>query len=184
MVQSFCLVALLAGMVTPFFASAHCSAQTPTESGAHRSVVILTRLSAPIYPPIALSARVTGDVELQLEIRPDGSVESAVVSSGPLLLQDAALESAKRSQFECRWCNQELMPYRLLYTFQLDVREVRCDAPKDCGKSAPIEHAPKVTQSQNHVILVNQVAPECICDAIRKVRSLKCLYLWRCGLHS
>jgi outer membrane biosynthesis protein TonB len=46
-----------------------------------------------------------GDVKLDLSIHRDGSVESADVVSGHAMLKQAALEGARRSQFECRGCN-------------------------------------------------------------------------------
>jgi protein TonB len=56
------------------------------------------------YPPLARQANITGDVELKLEIRKDGSIQSASVVSGHPMLTQAALNSAQRSHFECRGC--------------------------------------------------------------------------------
>jgi protein TonB len=45
----------------------------------------------PTYPPLARQAGISGDVELKLEIRKDGSVQSATVVSGhPMLTQGRA----------------------------------------------------------------------------------------------
>lgn len=44
--------------------------------------IFLNTLARPIYPPLARQARIVGDVRIQLEIRSDGSVESAEVVSG------------------------------------------------------------------------------------------------------
>ncbi len=50
--------------------------------------VSLTKLSKPVYPPIALQTQISGDVELKLLIRPNGIVETAQSVSGhPLLRQ-------------------------------------------------------------------------------------------------
>jgi TonB family protein len=73
-------------------------------SDAGQSGVVLAKLSRPVYPLLARRTWVSGDVNLLLQIRRDGSVESAVIVGGHPLLQQAALESAQQSQFECRGC--------------------------------------------------------------------------------
>jgi len=57
-----------------------CLAQSPAGSAR----VVLTKLSPPVYPPIALTAAMQGEVELIVNVRMDGSVESATVVSGRL----------------------------------------------------------------------------------------------------
>jgi hypothetical protein len=149
---------------------------------ARPTEVALTELLPPVYPPIALQARVTGDIDLMLGVRQDGSVESAVVVSGPELLRRAALNSAQQSQFECRNCSGSATPFRLVYTFQLVAHTISCNAPEDCNRSVQNLPAPQVTQMENHVTLVNHVSGTCICDVFElRRRSSKCLYLWRCG---
>ncbi len=172
----------LAGTLILSFLPVKCSAQTAGSPDTQDNEVVLTRLSSPIYPVIALTARVTGDVDLMLGIRRDGSVESAVVVGLPSLLQQAALNSAKQSQYECRNCIESVTQLRLVYTFQIVVMPVSCAGPQDCNRSYPDPPGPVVTQTPNHVTIVNHVIPLCICDSVRKRRSLKCLYLWRCGL--
>ena len=160
------------------------SAQNPPTVATPQGVVVLTKLSDPVYPAIPRTAHITGDVELMLEVRQDGSIESVVVVSGPPLLQKAALISAQQSQFECHGCSAQPTWYRLVYTFQL--LDSGCCAEED-SKTAdigPPRTYPQITQSQNRVTVVDQVL--CICDPaghIGKVRSLKCLYLWRCAIH-
>jgi TonB family protein len=54
----------------------------------------------PVFPPIALSARVFGDVRLRLQVdRATGSVTQAAVIAGNALLNDAALTAARQWQF-------------------------------------------------------------------------------------
>ena len=43
---------------------------------------VLVKLAAPIYPPLARVTRISGDVELILEIRQDGSVASTTAAKG------------------------------------------------------------------------------------------------------
>ena len=101
-----------------------CLAQNPADTA-----VALKRLSPPVYPAIALTAHVQGDVELLLQVRMDGSVESATVVSGPPLLLRASLSSAQQSQFDCLNCVEELTPYRLVYTYRIDSPPDGCKGP-------------------------------------------------------
>src|SRR5260370_38477063 len=62
---------------------------------------VLVKLTPPAYPRLAQQAHIAGDVEIRPAIRQDGSVESAEPVSGHPMLQQAALEGAERSHFEC-----------------------------------------------------------------------------------
>src|SRR6185437_768416 len=156
------------------------SAQTPTGT---KGRVVIAKLSAPIYPTIARTAHISGEVHLSLGIRLDGSIESAMVTSGPPLLREAALNSAHGSQYECRGCSEVVTEYSLVYAFQLGPGpdcEVTKKTPQASGKQ---QSYPQVIQSENHVTVVDQTG---YCDPIgmtgRKVRAAKCLYLWECGI--
>ena len=181
--------AVLATLVI-FFSTALPNALAQAATGVEKSAsgVVLTKLSPPIYPPLARQARTSGDVKLQLSIRPDGSVESASPISGDAVLVPAALESALQSQFECRGCSKTTA-YSMTYTFQVLGELDRCC----CTQGALTPSTPGgygVSQSQDHVTIT--AAPVCICpDACAhdwaqghsKFRSAKCLYLWKCGVH-
>ena len=80
----------------------------------------MVKLSAPVYPTVARAERISGDVELTLTVRQDGSVESAAMLSGSPTLAPAALDSAHHTQFECRKCSASGDSYRLVYTFQIE----------------------------------------------------------------
>lgn len=144
---------------------------------------IITKLSPPTYPRIALQARITGDVELRLEVRSDGTVESIVSNRGHPLLKPAAEESARQSQFACVSCGAEVRTYRLVYTFELRPTSY-CTDKVENSNSNPEQPYPRVTQSQGHVTIIEQ--PVGICDpagtiTYSRVRSVKCLYLWKCA---
>ena len=94
-------------------------AQGGVSANAPQGEVVLTKLTEPSYPPLARQTRITGDVELMLEIKEDGTIQSAIVVSGHPLLKQAALDSAQRSRFECQNCGPGVRSYRLLYSFQL-----------------------------------------------------------------
>ena len=123
------------------------SAETP------QTRVVMTKLSPPGYPALARQAHIAGEVTIQLAIRPDGSVESAMLFSGHPMLAPAALESAQKSQFECRGCGDGVTPYSLTFAF-----EVRDD--KECCNA--FSRSPDVTQSRDRITIA---APaQCLCD--------------------
>jgi TonB family protein len=165
-------IALIVALIS---ATGTLLAQSSANSDAGKDQVTLTELFPPAYPPLARQARISGDVQLELKIRQDGSVDSLEVVNGHPLLAPAALDSAKQSHFHCTNCSKSLTSYRLVYSFQLVGAE-------DCCSATQVA-LPKASQLENHVTLFAR--PMCICDpsgTITKVRSLKCLYLWHCSI--
>ena len=148
-------------------------AQSAIGSDTPQTGVFLAKLHDPVYPPITRTAGIYGDVQLMLRVRQDGAIQSVKVVSGPPSLQRAALESAQQSQFECRACTGGVTAYSLVYSFQF--------SHEDCCNSS--NSPTKVEESQNHIWVT--VPPFCFCDlaatTTHKVRSVKCLYLWKCA---
>jgi TonB family protein len=70
-----------------------------------------TKLSDPVYPPLARQARIQGAVRLNLHLHNDGTVQSAEVMDGHPMLIVAAMESAKKSQFDCGGCEETTFIY-------------------------------------------------------------------------
>jgi TonB family protein len=128
-------------------------------------------IAHPTYPPLALLANITGEVVLKLGIRKDGGVESLVVVSGHPMLAKAALESARESRFACGACAEEVTPYPVTYSYQLI-------AGPDWPCSASHQRS---TQSPNRVTVIAEPRIVHPYFGSTKVRSSKCLYLWRCG---
>jgi TonB family protein len=155
-------------------------AQTTEQSGAKLATpqVIITSLSAPVYPPVAAAAGIVGNVELRLHIRPDGRVDSAEFMSGHALLKEAALDSARRSQFECRRC-ASIVEFPLIYRFATVPR----DSTKDCNlASRPPAPETQIDYSKHLVTVVawqSWTGDPVVTSA--RTRSVKCLYLWKCG---
>src|SRR5690349_13499943 len=83
-----------------------CAAQGPVGSESKSTGVVLVELSRPTYPPLAKTARITGDVILTLHVQADGKIGSIDVVSGHPMLKQVALESAKQSRFECMACTE------------------------------------------------------------------------------
>jgi len=158
-----------------------CFAQGVTESDSPQTGVVLTKLVQPVYPLTARATRTMGDVDLLVTIRQDGVIDSVVVLSGHPLLKESAVTSAQKSQFECPGCTEQLTKYRLVYTFEIE-GECECE-PKETqsNKKEPERAYPRISDAQHRVIVVAHIL--CICDpaASRRVRSLKCLYHWKCG---
>jgi TonB family protein len=159
-------------------------AQDASDSNQALEGAVITKLTPLIYPPLARQTRITGNVELRLEVRKDGSVASAVVVSGHPLLRQKALENEQQSQFACNDCSSEdVRSYRLVYTFELGPTSHCTDEPNKSSAS-PEQSYPRLTQSQGHVTLVDQPVGTCdLAGTIKysKVRSAKCLYLWKCA---
>jgi len=174
-----------------FFAIVENSpAQSATSNATPETGVALTKLSPPVYPPLAWQAGITGDVKIQIEIRQDGSVASAEVISGHPMLKQAALDSAQKSTFECQGCSDPATAYLLTFTFQLPATETRpmpgcCTEGTQAAADFKRRSGPQVTQSRNHITIT--AGPMCMCpDSCPgpvKKRSAICLFLWKCSVH-
>lgn len=154
------------------FITGNVSAQTASSPDAPETGVVLKELSVPVYPPLARQAAIVGEVKIQLGIRQDGAVASATLISGHPMLEQAALDSARQSQFECQGCRSEVTPYELVYTFRLP--ESQCNQQSHT----------KVTHIQNHITIDDVRPMECDVESfgLKKVRSVKCLYFWKCSV--
>src|SRR5208282_6382309 len=152
-----------ASLMLPVVAICFCTTvelalgQSTERPSAPQDGVVLAKLSEPIYPPLALQARIAGDVDLILTLRRDGTVESAVVVSGHPMLKQAALDSAQRSQFECGGCGGVVTSYELKYRFQITSRGY----PKDCDY--PEKQPPAEVDPSRHQVTVSAWAMQ-ICD--------------------
>ena len=71
---------------------------------------------APVYPPLALAARVQGTVILQATIDEEGSVRKLSVLRGHPLLDDAALQAVAKWQFTPTLLNGTTVPIVMTVT--------------------------------------------------------------------
>ncbi len=128
---------------------------------AQEAYVEPVELSPPKYPPLARTARIFGDVKLELQLRPDGTVSLVHVISGHPLLAPAAVESAKASRFVCYGC---VLPTTYIFTYTFGFRKdtdcsvVRLRAPNclylwRCGMTRyKNEHrTPIIIQSRDRI---------------------------------
>ena len=84
---------------------------------AQQPEITVVKLVDPVYPPLARQAGIFGDVEIELQLRSDGTVTSVKAVSGHPLLQSSAVESVKQSKFECKNCGEETRAFHVLYSF-------------------------------------------------------------------
>jgi hypothetical protein len=148
-------------------------AQSPQSNASLKAV----KLEPPIYPPIAMAARISGEVDLKITLRGNGVPETVQVEGGPQILRQAAVESAKRSKFESVAGGHAEESYRLVYKFVLDNTR-GCNEERD-------KSYPRLNYDSNKITISEQPIPLCdpAADVERtRVRSAKCLFLWRCGL--
>src|SRR5215472_1269841 len=89
----------------------------PTSAATTNSTVVLTSLAQPVYPQMARTASVYGEVLVLVEVRQDGTVASVTAVTGHAMLKQAAVDSAQHSKFECHNCAADAV-YSLLYKFE------------------------------------------------------------------
>jgi TonB family protein len=166
------VLAASAALVLP----ARAAAQASAAPVVGQPVIVPLEWPRPVYPQIAQSARVSGDVEVAIDVHRDGTVAAAHVVSGPPLLHQAVEDAARRARFECRGCREAINPYTLYATFRLSKDE------------APVPVAPiVVSPTQGWVTVISdQGAPFTIADewVVESKRSARCLWIWRCGVAS
>jgi hypothetical protein len=168
LVFSFCVIGMTLG-----------EARIRNDGKQNGGSVEMLELKDPIPPTLGLE----GDVRIRLEIGRDGSVVSATATSGKPMLAQAALESAQNSKFLCRDYESETTTYFMTYTFQAGEHP----GPGCCigdTRTNQKRHGTEVRWLGEHVTVVEP--PRCFCSCpwpapLQKVRSWKCLYLWKCG---
>lgn len=94
----------------------------PTPSVVRRSEGVIrgnaSNRITPDYPPLARSARVAGDVVVEITISEDGDVIAARCVSGHALLQQAALSAARRWKFKPTLLNNTPVKVTGILTFR------------------------------------------------------------------
>ncbi len=147
-----------------FFASETAFSQATAGDVKPTSNVALIKLTPPIYPPLEQQAHITGDVIVQIEVKRDGSVASAEMVSGPPRLKQAALDSARQSEYECLRCESELTPYLMTYTFKIAGKAGKgccTEGTKAAKRQAEWSRSPHITQVQSHITIT--AGPDCVC---------------------
>jgi protein TonB len=73
---------------------------SPDEFVAVEEMPVLINIPAPVYPEMARQAEVEGTVMVRVLIGKDGKVKDAIVTDGVTMLNDAAIEAAKKAVFK------------------------------------------------------------------------------------
>jgi TonB family protein len=145
-----------------------CPAPIAAQTAA---TIVPIEWAQPIYPGIAQNANVQGDVEVAVDVRPDGSVAAVEVVRGIPLLDQAVVDAVRRARFQCRGCGDAPNRYSLYVTFKLSDQD-------PAAGPAPLVVSP----TQGWVTVIGPVPmigggpgrPD------PPTRGLKCLFLWRC----
>ena len=150
-------------------AVAPCSltAQAPTQDQKIEPQVILRKLFPPVYSPLARQARALGDVHLRVSIHSDGSIDAVSVIDGSPVLRQAALDSAKQSQFECKGCGESdhLVGGTLTYSFEVSPEQEPADSNCCLEEQAPPDREPITQVSQSDERITITIPPVCTCSA-------------------
>ena len=122
---------------------------------------------------------------MELTIGADGAVKSWKTISGPPLLVRAVMDSLSQAHFTCEGCTQPEYIYSLTYEFVLpeDNFASACAALQQTGREPPMP--PSTLDSPTHVTVRPSRAYCLTVDpATPRVRSIRCLWLWRCSTQS
>ena len=163
-------------------AFAQQTAPTPA-SDVSKGNVVLVSLFKPVYPSLARQADISGEVNVSVNVNQDGTT-TATIESGHAMLRQAAIDSAKQSHFECRNCAAPLS-YSLVYTFELTRKGDCCNA---FSSPTEVTEEPETINNEGRPQTGVTVASRhiCLCDPpatmTKRVRSIKCLYLWKCSV--
>jgi len=145
--------------------------------------IILTELHGATYPRGARNAAVQGKVQPDLHFKTDATIESLdVVHADHAMLVEAAIESARASHFECTNCASRVPAYSLTYEFR-----ILASNPEQFCKTPDQQPRPELDASLHKVTVLASEVWTCDPSAVirrtyTRVRSAKCLYLWKCGL--
>lgn len=88
-------------------------------SPADSKALVVSREN-PVYPPIAMAARVEGSVVMSAIVGKSGHVQDVIVVSAPAMLRQSGIKAAERWIFKPLTIGTRTVPYTLqpLFTFQ------------------------------------------------------------------
>jgi TonB family protein len=105
--------------------------QSDVRIGAGVAAANLVEKVDPVYPPIALVARIQGGVVLEVEIAPDGTVFNAKVVSGHTMLITAATDAVRQWKYQPYLLNGEPVPVKTTVTVNFSHGISDADYKKD-----------------------------------------------------
>jgi Gram-negative bacterial TonB protein C-terminal len=116
----------------------------------------------PVYPQMAKIANIQGEVLIELELDPQGTIVGLLPVSGHPILIQAATESLRESKFACENCGEENRIFSVVIRFKM------VDPPKPVSQPCVTLNEAPPTAGRAQI-------------STRKRRSARCLYLWRCA---
>ena len=96
--------------------------QAPVRVGGNIQTPTKTVNVAPVYPPLAQSAGVTGVVIMEVTVDTDGSVRDAKVLRSIPLLDQAAIDAVKQWQFTPTLMNGQPVPIVMTVTVNFSLQ--------------------------------------------------------------
>lgn len=126
----------------------------------------------PEYPRNTQLAHIEGKVVVKFVLQ-QGNAIGIQEQTGHVLLVPAAIQSLKMSRLECVHCDEQAQTFTVVFDFR--VASHNCDDPE-----VPTQ---AILESPTHVTIVSQAV--CTSDPVAhyiKMRSIRCLFLWRCAM--
>jgi hypothetical protein len=146
-----------------------------TQGVAQSPTLLWVDFKPPAYSGPTRMAYRDAHVTIDVGIGGDGTVEIQK-SQGPEGLVEAAVDSLKTSKIVCVNCNGKIGIFSIVYDFRVIIHP----GSDPCSEANPNAIAATIA-ADNHVRVTGK--PPCIIAdwiPIPKVRSIRCVYLWRC----
>lgn len=131
----------------------------------------------PQYPQMALIAAIQGEARIEVAFKDDGTIADVKEVSGHPILLFAAKENLRQAKLVCENCVAG-SSFVVVYDF---VRLINVPGMDPCDHAAAPLPNP-VVNSPTHITIYGTpgcIEPRC-CPPPQRVRSLRCLYLWKC----
>jgi hypothetical protein len=158
-------IALVLACIGGLFFVPHTLVAQVEAKDQEKGYVILSKLFPPIYPPLARQALVFGDVHLRISVHSDGSIASITPIDGHPILLQAALDSAKHSQFACEDCgSSDLVERTFTYSFQPSSEQKSADSSCCLEEQIPSEKAATGGVSQSDERITVTPPTRCLCS--------------------
>ncbi|HKV95211.1 MAG TPA: energy transducer TonB [Candidatus Angelobacter sp.] len=146
------------------------------EALAQGPILVWDDFHPPVYPRSAQIAHIMGPVTIEFTLQPNNAVAIKKSTGHPLLVA-AAEETIKSSQLHCINCPDDAAIFAIVFDFTF--------ANHDCDEAGKHPSSSAKLESSTHISFIAE--PVCTIDPAtvttrryRKVRSIQCLYLWRC----
>jgi TonB family protein len=138
--------------------------------------ISVIKFVAPVYPPIARTARVQGDVKVYLVVATDGTPQQVQVVSGHPMLKDAAMQAVRQWTFGLARPDRE-MNHEVVFRFRMLPGTIEEPAPAQPNEYIQPRLPSSVTIWAEPKIV--GTLPDAS-EPCPKKRSPVCLYLWNC----